>query len=618
MAQQQVVSLTSDVEDAVRRAVARVLPDHAGADPLVRPSDHADVQSNAAMAVAKAARSAPRTVAESLAAALREDPDAAIAGVEVAGPGFLNITLDDAALWHRVTERAAGDRLGVGVPERSRRTVIDYSAPNIAKEMHVGHLRTTILGDSLARVLGFLGGEVIRQNHVGDWGTQFGMLIQYLDEHPDARWHQTDLDQIPTAQAGAAPAGVGEPGRSAAGERAGDAVSALDGLYRAARAVFDADDEFADRARRRVVALQAGDPATVATWRAIVAESEAAFERLYQRLGVLLTAEDYAGESTYNGQLADVAEELETAGVAQVSNGALCVFDSAFTGPDGSEIPLLVRKSDGGYGYDTTDLATIRYRLRELKADRLLYVVDARQSLHFAQVFAAAQAAGWLGETTDAVHVAFGTVLGPDGRPFKTRAGGTVRLAELLDAAVARARQIVAEKNPDMPSADLERIAEQAGIGAVKYADLSTSRTKDYLFDIDRMVSLSGNTGVYLQYAHARIRSILRRAAEQGLAAGPGGVDLSVAPEPAERRLILALDRYADTLTDVAATYEPHRLCGYLYTLARAYTDFYEHCPVLTAQTTGQRSNRLALCALTAAILQQGLNLLGIAAPDRL
>lgn len=614
MAQQQVLSLTSEVEDAVRRAVARVLPDHAGADPLVRPSDHADVQSNAAMAIAKAARSAPRTIAESLAAALREDPDAAIAGVEVAGPGFLNITLGDAVLWQRVTDRAAGDRLGVGTPERGRRTVIDYSAPNIAKEMHVGHLRTTILGDSLARVLGFLGGEVIRQNHVGDWGTQFGMLIQYLDEHPDARWHQADLDQATADQAAADQAD--HPGAGPAG--AVDAVSALDGLYRAARAVFDADDAFADRARRRVVDLQAGDPATVATWKAIVAESEAAFERLYQRLGVLLTAEDYAGESTYNGQLAEVAADLQAAGVATLSNGALCVFDSAFTGPDGGEIPLLVRKSDGGYGYDTTDLATIRHRLRELKADRLLYVVDARQSLHFAQIFAAARAAGWLTDTTDAVHVAFGTVLGPDGRPFKTRSGATVRLAELLDAAVTRAREIVAEKNPDMPAADLDRIAEEAGIGAVKYADLSTSRTRDYLFDIERMVSLSGNTGVYLQYAHARIRSILRRAAEQGLAPDPGRVDPGIAPDPAERQLILALDRYADTLTDVAATYEPHRLCSYLYALAKTYTDFYEHCPVLTAPTTAQRTNRLTLCALTAATLQQGLNLLGIAAPDRL
>ena len=602
MGEQHVASLTHGVEEAVSRAVARVLPDRAGADPLVRPSEHADLQSNAALAVAKSARMAPVSLAEAIAAALREDSAGSITRVDVSGPGFLNIALDDAALWAQVAARATDERLGIDNPESGRRTVIDYSGPNIAKEMHVGHLRTTILGDSLARVLGFLGGEVIRQNHVGDWGTQFGMLIQYLDEHPDARWHQADLDADRDAD-------------PAAGT---DAVSALDGLYRAARAFFDADPVFADRARRRVVSLQAGDPATVATWTAIVAESEAAFERLYQRLGVLLTPNDYAGESTYNNQLADVATELDTTGVAQLSNGALCVFDDAFTGPDGEPIPLLVRKSDGGYGYDTTDLATIRHRIRDLKADRLLYVVDARQSLHFAQIFAAARAAGWLTDTVDAVHVAFGTVLGPDGRPFKTRSGGTVRLAELLDSAVAKARGIVAEKNPDMPAADLDRIAEQAGIGSVKYADLSTSRTKDYAFDIDRMVSLSGNTGVYLQYAHARIRSLLRRAAAQGLAPDPAGIDTTITPVPAERQLILTLDRYADTLTDVATTYEPHRLCGYLHTLAKTYTDFYEHCPVLTADTGPQRVNRLTVSALAADTLRHGLDLLGIAAPDRL
>jgi arginyl-tRNA synthetase len=596
--EQHVASLTHGVERAVTRAVAQVLPDRAGDDPLVRPSDHADLQSNAALAVAKAARMAPVSLAGAVAGALREDSSGTIARVDVSGPGFLNITLEDAALWGQVAARSIDERLGIGTPETGRRTVIDYSAPNIAKEMHVGHLRTTILGDSLARVLGFLGGEVIRQNHVGDWGTQFGMLIQYLEEHPDARWHQVDLDADPAAGT--------------------DAVSALDGLYRAARAVFDADPDFADRARRRVVALQAGDPATVAAWTAIVAESEAAFGRLYRRLGVLLTPADYAGESTYNDQLADVAAELDRTGVAKVSNGALCVFDDAFSGPDGEPTPLLVRKSDGGYGYDTTDLATLRHRVRELKADRLLYVVDARQSLHFAQIFAAARAAGWLTDAVEAVHVAFGTVLGPDGRPFRTRSGGTVRLAELLDAAVAKAGTVVAEKNPDMPAAELDRIAGQAGIGAVKYADLSTSRTKDYAFDIDRMVSLTGNTGVYLQYAHARIRSLLRRAATQGLEPSPAGIDTTVGPVAAERRLILALDRYADVLADVAATFEPHRLCGYLYALARTYTDFYETCPVLSAETEAQRGNRLALSLLTAETLRRGLDLLGIAAPDRL
>jgi arginyl-tRNA synthetase len=451
--------------------------------------------------------------------------------------------------------------------------------------MHVGHLRTTNSGDSIARVLGFLGAEVVRQNHLGDWGTQFGMLIQYLDEHPDATWHH-------------------EAGTSA--------VSALDELYKAARRAFDADRDFADRARARVVKLQAGDPETIARWQEIVAESEKAFRDIYDRLGVLLTPEDSAGESKYNPMLADTIAELEAAGLAVPSEGALVIFSEEVTGPEGKPVPLMVRKSDGGYGYDTTDLATIRYRIHDLKATRLLYVTDSRQAQHFRLIFEAARRAGWLTDAVEARHVPFGTVLGRDGRPFKTREGGTVRLMDLLDDAVAHARAVVAEKNPDLAPAELDRIAEQAGIGAVKYADLSTSRTRDYTFDTDRMVSLSGNTGVYLQYAHARVRSILRRAGDE-----PTTVDPTVRPEPAERALVLALDAYGTTLAEVNETLEPHRLCGYLYDLARALTTFYDACPVLTAEEP-VRGNRLALCRLTAATLAHGLDLLGIVAPARM
>jgi arginyl-tRNA synthetase len=368
--------------------------------------------------------------------------------------------------------------------------LIDYSGPNIAKEMHVGHLRTTIIGDALARVLGFLGAEVIRQNHLGDWGTQFGMLIQYLDEHPDAAWHSDDL----------------APGTST--------VSALDGLYKAARKEFDADPEFADRARARVVALQAGDEDTVARWRQIVAESEVAFRQIYDRLGVLLEPSDSAGESFYNDRLADVIDELIAAGIAQDSEGALVVLSQEVNGPDGNPATLMVRKTDGGHGYDTTDLATIRYRIRDLHANRLLAVVDARQALHFRLVFETAGRAGWPTDDVDVARVAFGTVLGPDGRPFKTRAGDTVKLMDLLDAATGKARATVAEKDHGLADDELDRIAEAAGIGAVKYADLSTSRTKDYVFDVDRMVSFNGNTGVYLQYAHTRIQSILRKVSD--------------------------------------------------------------------------------------------------------
>ncbi len=574
--------LLDQVAGAVSDAIAHARPELAGADPVVRRSEHADFQSNAALALAKPARTRPADLATSLSNALGGD---VIGAVERSGPGFLNITVSDRAVWRQLSARLADDRLGVGAPEAGRRTVVDYSAPNIAKEMHVGHLRTTIIGDSLARVLDFLGAEVVRQNHLGDWGTQFGMLIQYLDEHPDVTWHH---------------------------DATTSAVSALDELYKAARKAFDADPDFADRARARVVRLQAGDPDTVARWQEIVAESEKAFRDIYDRLGVLLTPEDSAGESTYNPMLADTIAELEAAGLAVESEGALVIFSEEVTGPEGKPVPLMVRKRDGGYGYDTTDLATIRYRIRDLTAVRLLYVTDSRQAQHFRLIFEAARRAGWLTDGVEARHVPFGTVLGPDGRPFKTRAGGTVRLMDLLDDAVAHARTVVAEKNPDLAPAELDRIAELAGIGAVKYADLSTSRTRDYTFDTDRMVSLSGNTGVYLQYAHARVRSILCKAGEP-----PPTVDPTAPLKPAERALVLALDGYGTTLCEVNETLEPHRLCGYLYDLARTFTTFYDTCPVLTADEP-VRGNRLALCTLTARTLAHGLDLLGIVAPARM
>jgi len=584
----EVPSLISQVEAAVSGAIDRVLPELAGADPVVRRSEHADFQSNAALALAKRARVRPADLAATVSEALRTDTGTPLAEVTVSGPGFLNLALTDPAIWQQVAGRLGGPRLGIGTPERGRRTVIDYSAPNIAKEMHVGHLRTTIIGDCLARVLGFLGAEVIRQNHLGDWGTQFGMLIQYLDEHPEVTWHHDQLTE----------------GTSA--------VSALDSLYRAARAAFDADPAFAARARARVVALQAGDEATVARWRDIVAESEFAFREIYDRLGVLLEPEDSAGESCYNSWLLGIVQELTAAGIAVESDGALVVFSGEVTGPDGEPVTLMVRKKDGGYGYDTTDLATIRYRVCDLKADRILYVVDSRQALHFRLVFEAARRAGWLTDEIDVTHVAFGTVLGPDGRPFKTRSGGTVKLMDLLDAAVDRARATVAEKAHDLDGNELDRIAEQAGIGAVKYADLSTSRTKDYVFDVERMVSFNGNTGVYLQYAHTRICSILRKAGDT-----TAEVDPTLPLHPAERALAFALDAFGDALVEVGRVLEPHRLCGHLYDLAKAFTDFYEACPVLSAAAP-VRANRVALCRLTARTLRQGLNLLGIVAPERM
>ncbi|MGH3928768.1 MAG: arginine--tRNA ligase [Pseudonocardiaceae bacterium] len=588
MNEPEVRSLFSQVETAVSGAIDRALPELAGADPVVRRSEHADFQSNAALALAKRARTKPAELATAVSEALRADSGPALGAVTVSGPGFLNLAVADVAVWRQVAARLASPRLGIGTPEQGRRTVIDYSAPNIAKEMHVGHLRTTIIGDALARLLGFLGAEVIRQNHLGDWGTQFGMLIQYLDEHPDATWQHDQLAE----------------GTST--------VSALDGLYRAARAAFDADPAFADRARARVVALQAGDEATVARWRDIVAESEFAFREMYDRLGVLLEPGDSAGESFYNAWLPEVVAELTAAGIAVASDGALVVYSEEVTGPDGNPVTLMVRKKDGGYGYDTTDLATIRYRVRDLNADRLLYVVDARQALHFRLIFETARRAGWLTDDIDLTHVAFGTVLGPDGRPFKTRSGDTVKLMDLLDAAVETARATVADKAHHLTEDELNQIAEQAGIGAVKYADLSTSRTKDYVFDVKRMVSFAGNTGVYLQYAHTRICSILRKAGDAS-----AEVDLTLPLHPADLALALELDAFGDVLTEVSRLLEPHRLCGQLYDLAKAFTDFYEACPVLPADPP-IRGNRLALCHLAARTLRQGLTLLGIAAPERM
>ncbi|MEV0088443.1 arginine--tRNA ligase [Saccharopolyspora sp. NPDC050642] len=587
MTNHEVLPLLDQVADSVSQVIAHARPELAGADPVVRRSEHADFQSNAALALAKRASTKPAELAEALTAGLTDD-HGPITRVEISGPGFLNITVPDQLIWSHLAARLASSRLGIGTPNTGQRTVIDYSAPNIAKEMHVGHLRTTIIGDSLARVLGFLGADVIRQNHLGDWGTQFGMLIQYLDEHPEATWHHDEL----------------EPGTSA--------VSALDELYRAARGLFDADPEFADRSRNRVVALQSGDPATVERWREIVAESEKAFRDIYDRLGVLLTPENSVGESFYNHVLADVIDELTEVGIAVESDSALVIFSEEVNGPDGNPAPLMVRKRDGGYGYDTTDLATIRYRIHDLEADHLLYVTDSRQALHFQMIFEAARRAGWLTDDIEAAHVPYGTVLGPDGRPFKTRAGGTVRLMDLLDDATARARAVVHDKNPDLPADQLDQIAEQAGIGAVKYADLSNSRIKDYIFDVDRMVSFNGNTGVYLQYAHARIRSILRKAGDPDVA-----IDSTIELHPAERALALELDAYGTALADVSASLEPHKLCGYLYDLARDFTNFYEACHVLNAEGP-VRSNRLALCQLTARTLQHGLDLLGINAPERM
>lgn len=589
---EQVRSLVEDVEAAVREAMIRVLPaDLASQDPLVRRSDHADFQSNVALSLAKRAGEKPRDLAEKLRRQLSGVPW--LASVESTGPGFLNISLSNGVVLDRLRQRQYRPKLGVVESLVDEVVVLDYSGPNIAKEMHVGHLRSTLIGDVLARVLSFLGGEVIRQNHVGDWGTQFGMLIQYIVENSERSWRHGALEG-----------------------QAGGTVSALDALYRAARAQFDADLEFKVRSQKRVVALQTGDSDTLVVWREIVEESAAAFQEVYDRLEVLLTPDNIFGESFYNPFLDDVVDELRHKGILEESEGALCVFFDDIRSPEGARVPLLVRKKDGGFGYGATDLATIRYNIQKNKATRLLYVVDSRQAQHFDMIFRTARRAGWLTDDIQAVHIRHGTVMGPDGRPFKTRSGGALRLTELLDSAQERAHEIVAEKAGNQDKVELNGISRIIGIGAVKYAELMTSRAKDYSFDVDRMVSFNGQTGVYLQYTYTRIKSILRKAMDTP--SGEAQFSDSLALEPRERVLALLLDEFGPTVQLVAATLEPHRLACYLYAVAKAFTDFYEGCPVLQAGSDEVRANRLALCQFTAEVISHGLGLLGIAAPERM
>ena len=563
---------------------------HPSADPQVRPSEHADFQANGALALARRLGRDPRQVAAEVLEQARLDD--ICSAVEVSGPGFVNLTLSDEFLSDQLGAMADDDRLGVAVAEDPHTVVVDYSGPNVAKEMHVGHLRGTIIGDALCRMLGFAGHRVVRENHVGDWGTPFGMLIEHL------------LD-------------IGE--EEAAHELS---VGDLDGFYRQARASFDADEAFRDRARRRVVLLQQGDEETLRLWRVLVAESLRYFDEVYRRLGVLLTDDDVVGESAYNALLPAVVDELAEKGLLVESDGALCVFPEGFVNRQGDPLPLIVQKSDEGFGYAATDLAAIRDRVERLGARRILYVVGAPQAQHLGMCFAVARMAGWLPPGVEAVHVAFGTVLGADRKVMRTRAGETIKLADLLDEAVVRARAAVAERNPGLEDDEAGAVAQVVGIGAVKYADLSTDRGRDYVFDWDRMLALEGDTGPYLQYAHARIRSIFRRAAEQAVdegapdeGAGTGGPVLG---ERAERALGLALLEYPEALSGALEACSPNRLCNYLFSLAGVFTTFYETCPVLQAADLPTRRSRLALSELTARVLGHGLGLLGIDAPDRM
>jgi arginyl-tRNA synthetase len=566
------------VSSRLRAAFATIDPD---ADPVLRDSYHADFQSNGALALAKRLGRNPVELASSIVDLV--DLDDCCERVEVSGPGFINLTLSAGFIAESVRALTSDDRLGVAREAASRRVVVDYSAPNVAKEMHVGHLRGTVLGDALCRILGFVGREVIRENHIGDWGTPFGMLIEHL------------LD-------------VGE--EAAIGELS---VGDLTGFYQAARTSFDEDAEFRDRARRRVVALQAGDAETLRLWRVLVAESISYFDEVYDKLGVLLTDDDVAGESFYNAGLNDVVDDLRGKGLLVESNGALCVFPEGFVNREGEPFPLIIQKSDEGFGYAATDLAAIRDRVDRLGADEILYVVGAPQAQHFEMCFAVARLAGWLPPGVEVEHVAFGNVLGDDHKMLRTRSGGSVKLVELLDEAVERALAAVKERSQGLSEIEQLEVARTLGIGAVKYADLSTERAHDYVFDFDRMLAFEGNTAPYLQYAHARIRSIFRR----GGFPPPEPATAIQVDDPHERELAVSLLSMPDHVESTLAGLAPNRLCAYLFSLATVFTGFYENCPILRAEPAVQAS-RLALADLTARALSLGLSLLGISAPDQM
>ncbi|MFG2803879.1 arginine--tRNA ligase [Streptomyces pseudovenezuelae] len=585
-----VTSLSDSVNQQLGSAISATLPE-ASADPLLRRSDRADFQANGILALAKKAKANPRDLATQVVAQIVTGD--VIKEVEVSGPGFLNVTITDRAITDNLAARYADEtgRLGVPYAADPGITVVDYAQPNVAKEMHVGHLRSAVIGDALRAMLDFTGEKTIGRHHIGDWGTQFGMLIQYLFENPGELAPAADVD----------------------GEQA---MSNLNRVYKASRVVFDSDEEFKERARKRVVALQSGDKETLDLWQQFVDESKVYFYSVFEKLDMEIRDDEIVGESAYNEGMPETARLLEEMGVAVRSEGALVVFFDEIRGKDDQPVPLIVQKADGGFGYAASDLTAIRNRVTDLHATSLLYVVDVRQSLHFKMVFEAARRAGWLTDEVTAHNMGYGTVLGADGKPFKTREGETVRLEDLLDEAVERATAVVREKAEKVGLTE-EEIVENGryvGIGAVKYADLSTSPSRDYKFDLDQMVSLNGDTSVYLQYAYARIKSILRKAEDASPAPHP---ELALAP--AERALALHLDAFGAMVFEATAEYAPHKVAAYVYQLASLFTTFYDQCPVIRPRPAQDIvENRLFLCDLTARTLHRGMALLGIRTPEKL
>ncbi|MCZ4677218.1 arginine--tRNA ligase [Citrobacter sedlakii] len=556
----------------------------ADCEPQVRQSakvQFGDYQANGMMAVAKKLGMAPRQLAEQVLTHL--DLSGIASKVEIAGPGFINIFLDPAFLAESVEKALTSDRLGVAKPEKQT-VVVDYSAPNVAKEMHVGHLRSTIIGDAAVRTLEFLGHHVIRANHVGDWGTQFGMLIAYLEKQQQ--------------------------------ENAGEmALADLEGFYREAKKHYDEDEAFAERARSYVVKLQGGDDYFLQMWRKLVDITMSQNQITYDRLNVTLTRDDVMGESLYNPMLPGIVADLKAKGLAVESEGATVVFLEEYKNKEGEPMGVIIQKKDGGYLYTTTDIACAKYRYETLHADRVLYYIDSRQHQHLMQAWTIVRKAGYVPDSVPLEHHMFGMMLGKDGKPFKTRAGGTVKLADLLDEALERARRLVAEKNPDMPADELEKLANAVGIGAVKYADLSKNRTTDYIFDWDNMLAFEGNTAPYMQYAYTRVLSVFRKSGLDERALASARVVLS---EDREAQLAARLLQFEETLTVVAREGTPHVMCAYLYDVAGLFSGFYEHCPILSAENDDVRNSRLKLALLTAKTLKLGLDTLGIETVERM
>jgi arginyl-tRNA synthetase len=557
-----------------------------------------DYQANGVMALAKQLKTNPRKLAEEIVKNL--DLSDICEPPEVAGPGFINLRLKADFLAGRLLEiNKASANLAIDETARPKTIVVDFSCPNIAKQMHVGHLRSTIIGDSICRTLEFLGHKVIRQNHIGDWGTQFGMLCAYFD----SEYFRPEI--------------LKRPGQQKFGFALLDGelhISDMEDFYRQSKKFFDNDPEFNRIAKENVVKLHTGDEHITSVWKHIVEESLLHCEELYKYLSVTLEREDVKGESSYNEHLPAIVKKLREQDLAVESDGAICVFPEGFKNKEGKPLPFMIQKSDGAYLYATTDLAALRYRINELEADTIIYVTDSRQKQHFEMLFAVAKMAGWTRDDIELSHVMFGSVLGEDGAPLKTRAGENVKLKELLDEAVERAKSVVEEKNPDLPAAKKAEIARAVGIGAVKYADYSNNRTSDYVFSFDKMLAMDGNTAPYMQYAYARIKSIERKAQSKDvdIEAELAGVKTLSLTEPAELDLAKYLIRYGEAIQAAAADYRPNYLTAYLYELAQKFSVFYTNCPVLDAGPD-KRPTRLLLCDLTARTIKHGLHeLLGI------